>query len=128
MLNGYFLRLELLGRYGHGRQALDEAVDYFLPMADETGTLWEHAGPLASCCHGFASHVAVTLCRHVFGVERVDAGGAAPLRPSAGGYRGHLVLPLGGDPAGPGQGLRVTLEAGGVREAAIVVAEPEAPS
>lgn len=72
MLNGYFLRLELLGRYGHGRQALDEAVDYFLPMAEATGTLWEHAEPTASCCHGFASHVVVTLCRHVFGLERDD--------------------------------------------------------
>ena len=64
MLNGYFLRLELLGRYGHGRQALDEALAYFEPMVEATGTLWEHAAPSASCCHGFASHIVVTLYRH----------------------------------------------------------------
>jgi len=69
MLNGYFLRLELLGRYGHGHQALDEALAYFEPMVEATGTLWEHAAPSASCCHGFASHVVVTLCRHVFGTR-----------------------------------------------------------
>ncbi len=63
MLNGYFLRLELLERYGYGAQALEEAVAYFLPMAEATGTLWEHAAPTASLCHGFAAHVAVLLCR-----------------------------------------------------------------
>ncbi len=70
MLNGYFLRIALLERYGRGAQALGEAVDYFLPMAEATGTLWEHSGAWASCCHGFASHVVVTLCRQVFGLER----------------------------------------------------------
>jgi alpha-L-rhamnosidase len=64
MLNGYFLRLELLARYGHGLQAVEEALDYFLPMAEATGTLWEHAAPTASCCHGFASHVCVLLHHH----------------------------------------------------------------
>lgn len=94
-LNGYLLRLELLACYGHHRQALDEALAYFLPMADETGTLWEHAAPEASCCHGFAAHVAVTLCRAVFGVDRVDAGGTIRLCEPAPGYTGRLALPLG---------------------------------
>lgn len=78
MLNGYFLRLELLSRYGHGRQALDEALAYFEPMVEATGTLWEHAGPLASCCHGFGSHVVVLLARHLDGFQPASAS-RAPL-------------------------------------------------
>jgi alpha-L-rhamnosidase len=96
MLNGYYLRLELLERYGYGREVVEEALAYFLPMARATGTLWEHHGPLASCCHGFASHVAVTLCRHVFGLDRVDAvGRAVYLREGLPGVTGTLRLPLG---------------------------------
>ena len=34
---------------------------FFLPMAGRTGTLWENMQPEASCCHGFASHVAYRL-------------------------------------------------------------------
>lgn len=110
MLNGYFLRIELLGRHGHGRQALDEALAYFLPMAEATGTLWEHHAPSASCCHGFAAHVAVTLCRHVFGVERVDPrAGTVHLGAAVDGYAGRLVLPLA---AGA---VEVTRDAGGLR-------------
>ena len=44
-------------------QLLDEIRAYFLPMADATGTLWEHNEPTASCCHGFASHVCSLLIR-----------------------------------------------------------------
>lgn len=95
MLNGHFLRLELLERYGHARQALDEAVAYFLPMAETTGTLWEHAAPSASCCHGFASHLAVTLCRHVFGLDRI-VGDTVFTRRATAEVSGHLLLPLGG--------------------------------
>jgi alpha-L-rhamnosidase len=95
MLNGYFLRLELLRDYGHGPQALDELVEYFLPMAEATGTLWEHAEPSASCCHGFASHVVVSLCRHVFGLEWVDpVHRVVRLASPARGYAGRLALPL----------------------------------
>lgn len=95
MLNGYVLRLELLGRYGHGAQALDEAVAYFLPMAEATGTLWEHAEASASCCHGFASHVVVLLCRHVFGLERVGSPrSAVHLEEAVTGYGGSVHLPL----------------------------------
>ena len=31
--------------------------DYFLPMAEQTGTLWEHDKPTGSLNHGFASYV-----------------------------------------------------------------------
>ena len=38
-----------------------EAEAYFTKMANATGTLWEHSRPNASCCHGFASYIAVLL-------------------------------------------------------------------
>jgi len=69
---GNYLRLELLSRFGKCRQLKDEMVDYFLYMAQRTGTLWENTGTSASCNHGFASHVAHCLYRDVLGVRRVD--------------------------------------------------------
>ncbi len=58
---GNFLRIELLFRYGRTEQALSEIRAFFLPMALQTGTIWENMTDFASCCHGFASHVAVWL-------------------------------------------------------------------
>ena len=58
---GNFLRLELLFCAGEYTQLLHEIRGFFLPMAQLTGTLWEHMNPGASCCHGFASHVAYWL-------------------------------------------------------------------
>ena len=52
---GTCLRLELLSRDGRAAQIYREIRDYFLQMAEKTGTLWEHNDPRASCCHGFAS-------------------------------------------------------------------------
>ena len=69
---GNYLRLELLSRFWYCRQLKDELVDFFLRMADKTGTLWEHARSSASCNHGFASHVAHCLYRDVLGVHRID--------------------------------------------------------
>jgi hypothetical protein len=72
MLNGYYLRLELLVRYGCLREALADVRDYFLSMAERTGTLWEHDAPSASCCHGFASYVVQVLYRAALGLRHVD--------------------------------------------------------
>jgi alpha-L-rhamnosidase len=69
---GNYLRLELLSRFGYSRQVKDELIDFFLYMAERTGTLWEHTRTSASCNHGFASHVAHCLYRDVLGVRRVD--------------------------------------------------------
>jgi len=58
---GNYLRLELLRTAGL-REAVEADIrGYFLGMAERTGTLWEHDHPSASCCHGFASYVAVIL-------------------------------------------------------------------
>ena len=69
---GNVLRLELLSRYGRCQQLLDEALGYWLFMADKTGTLWENDGDYASCDHGFASHAVRVLYRDVLGLEKVD--------------------------------------------------------
>ena len=69
---GNYLRLECLSREGLSAQILEETRDFFLYMAEATGTLWENIGTSASCNHGFASHVAVTYCRDVVGVREVD--------------------------------------------------------
>ena len=69
---GNYLRLELLSREGRSAQILDESIAEYLKMADQTGTLWEHLSPTASCCHGFASHVIRVLNRDVLGVYSID--------------------------------------------------------
>ncbi|HOD81187.1 MAG: Bacterial alpha-L-rhamnosidase [Planctomycetes bacterium ADurb.Bin126] len=69
---GNQLRFELLSRDGRNQQILDEAIGYWLYMAERTGTLWEHDAPQASCNHGFASHAARVLIRDVLGLYRVD--------------------------------------------------------
>lgn len=72
---GNYLRIELLSREGMCRQLRDEIADFFVYMADRTGTLWENTHALASCDHGFASHAAHTLLRDMLGIYRVDAPG-----------------------------------------------------
>lgn len=70
---GNQLRFELLSRAGLAQQILDEALGYWLYMAERTGTLWEHDAPQASCNHGFASHAAHVFLRDVLGLYQVDA-------------------------------------------------------
>jgi alpha-L-rhamnosidase len=70
---GYYLRMELLSRFGDAERLLNEMKGYFLSMARTTGTLWEHNDTRASCNHGFASYLCVLLARHVLGIASVDA-------------------------------------------------------
>jgi hypothetical protein len=69
---GNMLRMELLSAAGRSQQILDESVAYLLYMADRTGTLWENTTAVASCDHGFASHIVHTLYRDVLGLRRID--------------------------------------------------------
>ena len=69
---GNYLRLECLAREGLSAKILEETRDYFLYMAELTGTLWENIGTTASCNHGFASHAAVSCCRDVLGLRAID--------------------------------------------------------
>ncbi len=65
---GNFLRMEILSRAERPKQILDENKEYYVPMARQTGTLWENMTSEASCNHGFASHMAHTFYRDVLGV------------------------------------------------------------
>ncbi len=58
---GNYLRLFILYNDGEHEKLLSEIESFFLPMAEKTGTLWENMSDYASCCHGFASHVAFWL-------------------------------------------------------------------
>lgn len=69
---GNYLRNELLSREGLSAQILNEVVDFYLPMANLTGTLWENMTTVASCNHGFASHIAHVLYRDVLGVYDIS--------------------------------------------------------
>jgi len=56
-----YLRLELMIRYGYKELVLEECCDFFLGMAELTGTLWEHSRLNASLNHGFTSMAAVYI-------------------------------------------------------------------
>lgn len=58
---GNYLRLEILLGLGYYENVLSECRDFFLGMADLTGTLWEHAQLNASLNHGFASMAVVYI-------------------------------------------------------------------
>ncbi len=58
---GNYLRLDWLMRIGLTEKVKENILGYFYEMARKTGTLWELMDPVASCNHGFASHVAVWL-------------------------------------------------------------------
>lgn len=60
---GNYLRIELLYRAGMYEAVLENIRGYFIGMAEQTGTLWEHDNTTASCNHGFASHVIYWLER-----------------------------------------------------------------
>ena len=98
---GNYLRLDWLGRLGRTRQVYDEMCGYFLQMAEVTGTLWENADSAdnGSCCHGFASHVAVFIVRDIVGLKSVDpVSRTVVFTPPADAPMNdcELVLPLGG--------------------------------
>lgn len=58
---GNYLRLFMLHEEKLYDKLQKEITAFFLPMAEKTGTLWENMSDYASCCHGFASHVAYWL-------------------------------------------------------------------
>jgi alpha-L-rhamnosidase len=58
---GFYIRTELMLRWGMYKELLEYIKHFFLPMAEETGTLWEHKTPGASCDHGFTSYIAIAI-------------------------------------------------------------------
>lgn len=72
-LMGIYMRMELLVRWGKYDQLLREVGSYFYPMAQLTGTLWEHNGfDAGSLNHGFASHAAVSIIKGLTGLQCID--------------------------------------------------------
>ncbi len=69
-LPGYILRFTYLLEQGEYQRVVSEIEEYFYPMAEKTGTLWEHTAPRASCCHGFTSIVAVILNKALSQLEK----------------------------------------------------------
>ena len=60
---GNYMRMELLSHAGENTLLEQNIRDYFDGMARTTDTLWEHDSVVASCNHGFASHVLLWLDR-----------------------------------------------------------------
>ena len=60
---GKIMRLELLIANGKFEAARRELLQSYVPMARETGTLWELFDKNVSCNHGFTSYVAVLIDR-----------------------------------------------------------------
>ena len=60
-LPGFYIRTELMLKWKMYPQLVKYIKHFFLPMAKETGTLWEHKTPGASCDHGFASYIAIAI-------------------------------------------------------------------
>ncbi|MBC2593465.1 hypothetical protein H5P28_04245 [Ruficoccus amylovorans] len=58
---GNILRFECLKRHGESKRLSQELLSYYAPMAESTGTLWEHSSSKASCNHGFASYIACLM-------------------------------------------------------------------
>ena len=96
-LFGNYLRMELLSQNGLGAQMMKEAVDFYLPMAEATGTLWENMTYSDSCNHGFAAHLAHVFYRDAAGLYNVDrVGKTLTLRLRDTGLDScHAVLPVG---------------------------------
>ena len=70
---GNYLRLDYLARMGRFGQVMDECMDYFLFMAERTGTLWENDSIVASLNHGFASLAAEWVVKAYTGYSHADA-------------------------------------------------------
>lgn len=69
---GNYVRLDLLSRYGLGKQLVDESCDYLMYMVNQTGTIWEHVDDSASCNHGFGSHIVHWLYKNVLGISNIN--------------------------------------------------------
>lgn len=65
MFIGYILRLSILYREGKYQLLLKESKEAFLPMARETGTIWEHFETHSSCNHGFGSIVGMLVAKSI---------------------------------------------------------------
>lgn len=110
------MRFDLLAAYGEYELLARELAEYYTPMAELTGTLWEHDHPRASCSHGFASHAAVWLLRDLLGLHRDLEDASVYLEPTECGLqwvKARLPWPSGVIDAGwrvSDEGVETTLD------------------
>ncbi len=69
VMYGLYMRVDLLMRDKEREKIFEECMRLFLPMAERTGTLWEHNGISASCNHGFAAYAARWLIYALTGYD-----------------------------------------------------------
>lgn len=69
---GFTLRFASLYKLGKYEQLIDELKEFYYPMAEETGTLWEHEMPSASLNHGFSSCAGVLVVKALTGIVEIN--------------------------------------------------------
>lgn len=94
VMYGLYMRVDLLMRDNERQKIFDECIRLFEPMAERTGTLWEHNAISASCNHGFAAYAAKWLIYALTGYDAINGGEAAE---EGIGIDCEIALPLDGD-------------------------------
>ena len=94
VMYGLYMRVDLLMRDGERGKVFDECIRLFQPMAERTGTLWEHNAICASCNHGFAAYATKWLIYALTGYDAINGGAAAE---KGIGVDCEIALPLDGD-------------------------------
>ncbi len=69
---GNLMRLCWLSENGYSQRAAEQVLEFYLYMADRTGTLWEYDDCKKSCCHGFASYISLIILRGLTGYDSRD--------------------------------------------------------
>ncbi len=95
VMYGLYMRVDLLMRDRERKKIFDECIRLFQPMAERTGTLWEHNGISASCNHGFASYAVRWLVYALTGYDPLYGGLDETCEGI--GIDCEIVLPLDGD-------------------------------
>ena len=71
---GNILRVAYLSNNGYAREALEQVVSYYHYMSKTTGTLWEYQTSHKSCCHCFASYIAIIILKATVGYVGTENG------------------------------------------------------
>ena len=69
---GFTLRFAGLYRLGKFEQLIEELKEFYYPMAEKTGTLWEHEASSASLNHGFSAYAGVLVVKTLTGIVEIN--------------------------------------------------------
>lgn len=64
---GNILWVAYLSDHGYAKESLKQVVNYYHYMSERTGTLWEYQTSHKSCCHCFASYIAIIILKATVG-------------------------------------------------------------